>query len=668
MDELKYLTTSQNRIEILHAMGIMTLLDVIHHFPYRYEEIVECWPGDETGKITVEGTVINAPKVFFKGRFSRLSVSVEIKGEEYQVAIFNRHFLRSQLVVGKVVTIIGKREGFRITASQILLKTIESQKGITPVYSLKEGLTNKSFGGYVHKALSLLEDNLEDFVPEEFKKMHHLIDKKTALYAIHTPHDHNEIITGMKSLKYEEFLKFELTMQFIKTQREQEVGIAKCFDEKDINTWIAQLPYELTKDQKLAVEDLLHDLKEPTMMYRFLQGDVGSGKTVVSSIGLYANYLSGFQGALMAPTEVLAKQHYATLTAFFQRTSIRIVLLVGSLTPKEKEQIYSQIEAGEADIIVGTHALFQEKLNYANLGLVITDEQHRFGVEQRKAFKNKGECVDFLVMSATPIPRTLALSLYGDMDVSTIKTMPQGRKEVITKYFKGSSMKPFLKDLKTYLESGGQCYVICPLIEDNETSTLKSATQIAQAMSRYFKDSYHVGLLHGGLNEEEKDAIMDSFKKNDIQILVSTTVIEVGIDVKNANMMVIYNAERFGMSQIHQLRGRVGRGQTQGYCYLLSSADHAEAVERLEFLETHHDGFEISYYDLQTRGPGEVLGQRQSGALTFMLGDVFKDFNILESARRDALKILEDYYKYDEYKNYIEIIKEKIKSGNEYMD
>ena len=317
---------------------------------------------------------------------------------------------------------------------------------------------------------------------------------------------------------------------------------------------------------------------------------------------------------------------------------------------------------------MGTHALFQKKVEYASLGFVITDEQHRFGVEQRKALKNKGKQVDFLIMSATPIPRTLAISMYGDMDVSTIKTMPVGRKPVITKYIKSSSMKPILKQLKDYLAIGGQCYVICPLVEDSEAIEAKSASQIAAAMQNYFKNQYQVGLLHGQMKDEEKEKIMQAFQKNEIQILVSTTVVEVGVDVKNANMMVIYNAERFGMSQLHQLRGRVGRGSQQAYCYLMSSSTSKEAIERLKYMEKSHDGFEISMYDLQMRGPGEVLGNKQSGLPTFLVADVLKDFPILSVAREDAMKIIDDYLHQGGYLHFMNQIKESLKENNQYVD
>lgn len=669
MTDIKLLKTTEKRYQVLEQMNINSLEDIIMHYPYRYDVIEETYPTIEDDRIIIEAKLISPAKVFFRGRMSRMSFDVEDTHlQQYQVTIFNRHFLRQYLKLSTVMTIVGKCNGNKITATDIKLKPLSELQGIHPIYSVKEGLTQKSFQQYIKKSLTLLKDQLESYVPEEFIIKHQLIHKDTALYNIHFPQTQEDIKQSLKYLKYEEFLKFQLTMQFIKRQREQEVGVSKTFHIETFQSFILSLPYQLTTDQQIAVKEIVSDLQSPKMMYRFLQGDVGSGKTVVSAIALYANYLAGYQGALMAPTEILARQHYSTLLNFFKDTHVRIALLTGSLSVKEKDSLYQDIIEGKIDIIIGTHALFQKKVEYKNLGFVITDEQHRFGVQQRKALKNKGNQVDFLIMSATPIPRTLAISMYGDMDVSTIKTMPTGRKPVMTKYIKSSSMKPILKDLKDYLAEGGQCYVICPLVEDSEAIDAKSASQIAEAMQRYFKDTYHVGLLHGQMKDEEKDSVMQAFQKNDIQMLVSTTVVEVGVDVKNANMMVIYNAERFGMSQLHQLRGRVGRGDQQAYCYLMSSMSSKEAVERLKYMEKSHDGFEISMYDLQIRGPGEVLGQKQSGLPTFLLADVLKDFNILTIARDDACYIIEKYEQKKEYLHLIHQIKENLKENNEYVD
>ena len=669
MTDIKLLKTTSRRLEILASMNITTLEDLIYQYPYRYEVIEEKYPTDEDEHLIIEATVISPVKIFFKGKMSRMSFEVEDKYlQHFQVSIFNRHFLRQHLKLGTTITIIGKCINHRITASDIKIKPLQDISGIYPVYSLKEGITQKSFRQYVKKALSLLNHEFDDFIPEKYRIQHHLIRKESALYCIHFPENKKDVQEALKYLKYEEFLKFQLTMQLMKQQRTQEMGIAKDFDVTQLQSLILSLPFALTKDQQTAIKEIVEDLKSPQMMYRFLQGDVGSGKTVVSSVALYANYLAGYQGALMAPTEILATQHYQTLSRFFENTDVRIELLTGSLSLKEKERVYQAIQSGEADIVVGTHALFQKKVVYHNLGFVITDEQHRFGVMQRKALKNKGQQVDFLIMSATPIPRTLAISMYGDMDVSTIKTMPQGRLPVKTQYVHSSSMKPILKHLKSYLAQGGQCYVICPLVEDSENLEAKSASQIAKAMQKYFQTQYNVGLLHGQMKEDEKEKVMNGFLNNTIQILVSTTVVEVGVDVKNANMMVIYNAERFGMSQLHQLRGRIGRGQEQAYCYLMSSSSSKEAIERLKYLEKSHDGFEISLYDLKLRGPGEVLGQRQSGLPTFLVADIMKDFPILSIARKGADEIIHDYIQNHEYQGIVCKIQEKLQVNNEYVD
>lgn len=669
MTDIKLLKTTSRRLEILASMNITTLEDLIYQYPYRYEVIEEKYPTDEDEHLIIEATVISPVKIFFKGKMSRMSFEVEDKYlQHFQVNIFNRHFLRQHLKLGTTITIIGKCVNHRITASDIKIKPLQDISGIYPVYSLKEGITQKSFRQYVKKALSLLNHEFDDFIPEKYRIQHHLIRKESALYCIHFPENKKDVQEALKYLKYEEFLKFQLTMQLMKQQRTQEMGIAKDFDVTQLQSLILSLPFALTKDQQTAIKEIVEDLKSPQMMYRFLQGDVGSGKTVVSSVALYANYLAGYQGALMAPTEILATQHYQTLSRFFENTDVRIELLTGSLSLKEKERVYQAIQSGKADIVVGTHALFQKKVVYHNLGFVITDEQHRFGVMQRKALKNKGQQVDFLIMSATPIPRTLAISMYGDMDVSTIKTMPQGRLPVKTQYIHSSSMKPILKHLKSYLAQGGQCYVICPLVEDSENLEAKSASQIAEAMQKYFQTQYNVGLLHGQMKEDEKEKVMNGFLNNTIQILVSTTVVEVGVDVKNANMMVIYNAERFGMSQLHQLRGRIGRGQEQAYCYLMSSSSSKEAIERLKYLEKSHDGFEISLYDLKLRGPGEVLGQRQSGLPTFLVADIMKDFPILSIARKDADEIIHDYIQNHEYQGIVCKIQEKLQVNNEYVD
>lgn len=667
--ELKVLKINANKIQQLNELSLYTVRDLILHYPYRYEEMLATPLHDET-KVIIEGQLIDEPKVFFKGRFSRLTFHVDYQGEVLTITLFNRHFLKKNMHIGMKLTIVGKYSEARkaITASEIKLKPLEEISGITPVYSLKEGLTQKSFQGYVNKALSFYNGHIGNVIPDYLCQKYHLIDRQEALFKVHQPQNRSDVISALRYLKYEEFFKFQMTMQYIKQNRTQDIGISKLIDKEQVNKFIQKLPFQLTEDQQKVVDDILIDLSSQKLMYRFVQGDVGSGKTVVAAISLYANYLAGYQGAMMAPTEILALQHYQSLQKLFKRTKVKIALLTGHLSLKEKKEIYQQLEEGQIDIIVGTHALFQDKVQYNQLGLVITDEQHRFGVEQRKALKNKGNKVDFLVMTATPIPRTLAISLYGDMDVSTIKTLPNGRKKVITRFVKGISMKPILKDLKDYLASGGQCYVVCPLVSESEAIEGRNASDISKAMASYFKGQYEVGLVHGQMSDEEKNQVMDAFKENKIQVLVSTTVIEVGVDVSNANMMVIYNAERFGLSQLHQLRGRVGRSKEQGYCYLLSQASNPEQKERLEFLESHHDGFEVSEYDLKIRGPGDLLGQKQSGVPTFMIGDIFKDYHILEITRKDAYEAINQHQDDEKIQKMLTEIKNNLTKNNAYID
>lgn len=667
--ELKVLKINANKIQQLNELSLYTVRDLILHYPYRYNEMLATPLHDET-KVIIEGQLIDEPKVFFKGRFSRLTFHVDYQGEALTITLFNRHFLKKNMHIGMKLTIVGKYNEARkaITASEIKLKPLEEISGITPVYSLKEGLTQKNFQGYVNKALSFYKGHIGNVIPDYLCQKYHLIDRQEALFKVHQPQNRSDVISALRYLKYEEFFKFQMTMQYIKQNRTQDIGISKLIDKEQVNKFIQKLPFQLTEDQQKVVDDILIDLSSQKLMYRFVQGDVGSGKTVVAAISLYANYLAGYQGAMMAPTEILALQHYQSLQKLFKRTKVKIALLTGHLSLKEKKDIYQQLEEGQIDIIVGTHALFQEKVQYNQLGLVITDEQHRFGVEQRKALKNKGNKVDFLVMTATPIPRTLAISLYGDMDVSTIKTLPNGRKKVITRFVKGISMKPILKDLKDYLASGGQCYVVCPLVSESEAIEGRNASDISKAMASYFKGQYEVGLVHGQMSDEEKNQVMDAFKENKIQVLVSTTVIEVGVDVSNANMMVIYNAERFGLSQLHQLRGRVGRSKEQGYCYLLSQASNPEQKERLEFLESHHDGFEVSEYDLKIRGPGDLLGQKQSGIPTFMIGDIFKDYHILEITRKDAYEAINQHQDDEKIQKMLTEIKNNLTKNNAYID
>ncbi len=668
--DLTCLKINKNKITQLNEMGIITVEDLIRFYPSRYDIIMELPPVLVDEKTIFEGVIIEEPKVFFIRRnMSRMTFKVRYEENEYSIAIFNRHFLRSNLKVGMKVTIIGKlQSASQIVASDIKLQSLESLSGFHPIYNLKKGITNKSMSGYIKKALAFCEKDMIDFIPETFIQRYKLPYIKEALWQIHFPQDENHLKQALKYLKYEEFLKFQMTLFFIKRNTHTiDVGINKKFDIPALQKYIYDLPFKLTDDQIKVSKEILIDIQSPHMMDRLVQGDVGSGKTVVASIAIYANYLAGYQSALMAPTEILASQHYATLNQLFKNTSLRVVLLTGSLSVKEKKKIYSLILNHEVDVVIGTHALIQDAVQFKKLGLVIADEQHRFGVNQRKKLQDKGDKVDLLTMSATPIPRTIAMVLYGDKDVSAIHTKPSQRKPVKTQLIQTKSMKPILPQLESYIKEGGQCYVVCPLVEDSESLDLQSATKIYTGMCNYYKNKIRIGLLHGRMNDEEKNKIMLDFMEHRLDILVSTTVIEVGVDVENANMMVIYDAHRFGLSQLHQLRGRVGRSNKQSYCFLFTSSHDKEALSRLEFLESETDGFKIAEYDLKLRGPGELLGQKQSGLPSFLIADIMKDFNILERARIDAGEIINhiDESQYYSIKKYLE---KKIEKNETYLD
>lgn len=658
--ELKSLRISEKKQEILNVMGITCAEDLLTYYPFRYEELAtaprDTWQKDQ--KIAIEAIILKRARVIrFKGKQSVTRFQVLYEDEEFDVALFNRPWV-SNFVVGKMITIFGKYDGGKkITATQYNFQPLQPQLGIHPVYNLRDGITQKDLQKYIDKAYLALHDTIQNFVPDELRKKYRLLDRRDALYHIHHP-EHNEALKqSLRHLKYEEFLRFQLAMQAIKAKEQSMMhGHCKRFDIEDVMNLSKTLSFELTHDQQQVIEEILNDLKDDKVMYRMVQGDVGCGKTLVAAFGMYACVLSHKQAAFMAPTEILAKQHVNNLRSVFKDADIRVEALYGSLKANDKKEILERLKHNEIDILVGTHALFQEDVDFYDLGMVVADEQHRFGVSQRRRLLEKGDKVDFLLMSATPIPRTLAISLFGDMDVSTIQELPKGRTAIETKLVKSKSMSPILEEVLEKIDEGNQCYVVCPAIEKNDEYEMRNVTEIYEGMQKSIGRKYTIGLLHGRMNAQEKDDVMERFVKGDIQILVSTTVIEVGVDVRNANIMVIYDAHRFGLSQIHQLRGRVGRGNKPGYCYLLSSSTDPDSLARLKVCAETSDGFAIAKADLQLRGPGDILGTRQSGVPGFILGDVIQDANILEVARDDATYILrhldEDGYK--EIRNYLQ--------------
>lgn len=631
-------------LTLLSKIGINTVDDLVTHYPFRYEFLVrgnleETNDGDH---IIIDGKIESSPiLVRFKAGLNKMNFRLVTASGVVGVSIFNRAFLKSQLTVGTTVTVIGKFDKPKnvITASEIKMESLSNKVKIEPVYHLTSGLTNKNMALYINMALLSQSKEIHDSIPLKYQEKYNFSNKRMALNIVHNPPSKEKLKEAMIRLKYEELFEFMFKINYLKEENKKaNSGIEREIDESKVNDFISKLPYELTKDQSTAVNTIIKDLKSKSRMNRLLQGDVGSGKTIVSFIAMYANYLSGYQSALMAPTEILATQHFSNLKDIFANYNLNMTLLTGSTPKKEKDLIYEELKNGDIDIIVGTHALIQEDVTYHNLGLVITDEQHRFGVNQRANLQNKGQKPDTLYMSATPIPRTYALTIYGDMDVSTIKTRPKGRKKIKTVVKNNKEIKDVLEMMYEELKQGHQIYVIAPLIEESENSDLTNVNDLKEKMTLAFGSKYKIDLVHGKMASAAKELIMNEFLQNKVQILISTTVIEVGVDVPNATMMVIFNAERFGLSTLHQLRGRVGRSELQSSCILISDND----TKRLEIMENTNDGFEISEEDFKLRGHGDLFGTKQSGDMTFKIADLKADYKILLQAREDSLEYLLD--------------------------
>lgn len=643
---LKACKIPPKKIEILNQMNLYTSDDLLSYYPFRYEQL-ELKPYEEwqvKDKVVFEARCITYPKsIRFKGSRTMTKFQVENEDDVFDITLFNRPWV-NKMELGQVLTIIGKYEGNRkITAIQYNFKPLCEQLGIQPVYPLKYGLTQKNVQDIMRRCFENSVHEIQNDVPTKYREQYRLLDKKVAYYKIHFPENIQDVTLAIRTLKYEEFLKFHLAIQLIRKQNEKvEYKQGKSFNFDDVFVLANHLPFPLTKDQVKAVNDLLCDLQSDRVMYRLIQGDVGCGKTVVAALGMVACCYAGKQCALLAPTEILAKQHYLSLKDLLRSTSLKIEVLYSALPSSKKKEILEDLKLGKIDILVGTHSLIQPDVEFKDLGFVVADEQHRFGVEQRRKLLDKGDKVDFLLMSATPIPRTLANTLYGDMDITTIETMPAGRKEVKTILIQENSFRSVLKDIVELLNQGRQIYVICSAIEESENFVARNVLEIYENLQKQFEGIACVGVLHGKMSSEEKEEVMNEFKKNHIQILVSTTVIEVGINVVNATCMIIYDAHRFGLSQLHQLRGRVQRGSHQGVCYLLTDTKEPESLERLNVLVKSNNGFEISFEDLRLRGPGDILGTRQSGLPAFLLGNLVEDTKIIETTKHDVQEILDN--------------------------
>ena len=552
-----------------------------------------------------------------------------------------------ELNLGTSITVVGKysKKKNAIIANKIKLEPLPDIPVIESIYHTVNGINIKTISKIINNLLETTY-NYSDFIPSYLIEKYDFIDKKTAIKEIHKPTSLSLLKKARLRLKYDELFRYMLKITYLKNKiKYDDKAIKRDIDYEKINSFINNLSYELTIDQKKVIKEILDDMSSNKRMNRLLQGDVGSGKTIVSFIASYANYLSGYQSALMVPTEILAKQHYENATDIFKDTGMTIDILTSSTKAKEKKEIYNRLNTGATNLVIGTQSLIQEAITYHNLGLVITDEQHRFGVAQRNNLKNKGIMPDILSMSATPIPRTYALTIYGDLDVSNIKTKPVGRKEIITKVFLEEDIIGVLEGMNKELLSKHQIYVIAPSIEENINDT-ESVASLDAKMNKAFGHKYKIGVVHGKLDSLEKEKVMGDFEEGKINILISTTVIEVGLDIKNASMIVIFDANMFGLSTLHQLRGRVGRSDIQSYCYLVSKAFD----KRLNMLEHTNDGFEIAEYDFNNRGEGELFGIRQSGTNSFLLADLRKDFKILLHAKDDAVEFLNNN-KQEEYPN-----------------
>ncbi len=641
----KRLRLTAKRISAMQSLGIADRDALLSYYPFRYEELnlspVSEW--HEKDHVAFFGHVSGAAHSWRFGRnktVTKFTVRTE-EGEVLQVTIYNRPWA-SSLHENQPIMVSGIYQGrSSVTAMTYNNKPAEEQEAITPVYSSRAGVPQRTIRECVKHALDA--GPIADDVPLQFQRAYRLLKRDAALRMVHEPRSMQEVKAAYRTLKYSEFLHFFTAVELMKNENGADAyKQPKRINHELLDHVIRNLPFSMTADQSKALDEILSDLESSHLMYRLVQGDVGCGKTLVAALSLYGTVTAGFQGALLAPTEILARQHASALKDLLGPYGVKIGLLYSGLKPSEKQQILQGAADGSIDILIGTHSLLQESVTFQKLGLVVADEQQRFGVEQRRALREKGTRVDFLLMSATPIPRTLASVLYGDMAVSTIVTMPPGRKPVITELIEENSFRSVLGKVRTLLREGRQLYVICSAVDRNEEFNARAVSDIALSLSRLFAPDYQVGLLHGRMNSEEKQEVMRRFLENEIQVLVSTTVVEVGMNVVNATGMIIYDADRFGMSQLHQLRGRVQRGSSQGYCWLLTGSKDEKALERLNALVKSDNGFEIAEEDLRLRGPGDILGTRQSGVPDFILGNLVEDTKIMNQAKKDAAEIVTD--------------------------
>jgi len=625
-------------------LGIETLQDLLLYFPFRYEDfqskqVLDLEDGE---KAVISGVVATPANVQYYG-FKRNRLRFSIKQGEVILAVnfFNQPYLADKVEVGANIAIFGKWDKAKASLTGMkLLAQVEDD--LQPVYRVAQGISQTSLIKLIKTAFDqgldlLIEENLPQVLLERYQ----LLSRADAVRVMHFPKDLAEYKQALRRVKFEELFYFQMQLQVLKMEtKDVSNGLVLDWQEEQLQEKKSQLPFPLTGAQERALAEILSDLKSPAHMNRLLQGDVGSGKTVVAGLAMYAVHTAGYQSALMVPTEILAEQHFESLSQLFPE--LKLALLTGSMKTAERKETLLAIELGQVDMVIGTHALIQDGVQYHHLGLVIVDEQHRFGVAQRRILREKGDNPDVLMMTATPIPRTLAITAFGDMDVSIIDQMPAGRKPIITRWVKHEQLEVVLDWIKKELVKGAQVYFISPLIEESEALDLKNAIDLEEELQAYFGGDARVSLLHGKMKSDEKEAIMQAFKNKEVDILVSTTVIEVGVNVPNATIMVIMDADRFGLSQLHQLRGRVGRGDKQSYAILVANPKTESGKKRMKIMTETTDGFVLAEEDLKMRGSGEIFGTRQSGIPEFQVADIVEDYPILEEARKVASQIVQN--------------------------
>ena len=632
------------KVDTLATLNIKTIQDLLTHYPFRYDDIQEKRLEEisDQEKVVLKGVAISDAVVNYYGyKKSRLVFRLMVEQAVITVTFFNQPFLKNKIHASEEIAIFGKWDAKRKSLTGLkIMGTQQQEEDFSPIYRVNKHIKQQTLVQLIKQGFEEYGELIEENLPDDLIEKYRLMPKQQAVKAMHFPESIEENRLARRRLAFEEFFLFQLKMiQLKQEETSKEHGNAILYNVDALKTFIQTLPFELTNAQKRVVNEICADMRSPYHMHRLLQGDVGSGKTMVAALALYAATTASYQGALMVPTEILAEQHMESLTELFAHTSVKVALLTGSTKTSARRQILAELADGTIDILIGTHALIQEDVQFKHLGLVITDEQHRFGVNQRKILREKGNHPDVLLMTATPIPRTLAITAYGEMDVSIIDELPAGRKPIETRWALPKQLDSILVTMKELLRQGQQAYVICPLIEESEMLDVKNATEIYDHLSGFFEPTYHVDLLHGKMKSDEKDAIMQNFKENHTQILVSTTVIEVGVNVPNATMMLIIDADRFGLAQLHQLRGRVGRGEKASYCVLIANPKSEQGKERMKIMTETTDGFVLSQKDLEMRGPGDFFGAKQSGLPEFKVGDMVADFMMLETARQEAIEL-----------------------------